>query len=60
LKIRDIFAQGKNTLSYEVFPPKKDTDFAIVERAVLEMAAKHPDYMTVALSYDFARGNLAF
>ncbi len=47
MKIRDIFAQGKNTLSYEVFPPKKDTDFAIVERAVLEMAAKHPDYMSV-------------
>ena len=47
MKIRDLITQGKATLSFEVFPPKKDTDFADVEAAALGIAAFKPDYMSV-------------
>ena len=47
MKIRDLITQDKATLSLEVFPPKKDTDFADVEAAALGIAAFKPDYMSV-------------
>ena len=47
MKIRDIIGQEKATLSFEVFPPKKDTDFASVEAAALGIAALRPSYMSV-------------
>ena len=47
MKIRDIINGEKPTLSFEVFPPKKDTDFADVEAAALGIAAFKPDYMSV-------------
>lgn len=47
MKIRDLITQDNATLSFEVFPPKKDTDFADVEAAALGIAAFKPDYMSV-------------
>lgn len=47
MKIRDLITQDEATLSFEVFPPKKDTDFADVEAAALGIAAFKPDYMSV-------------
>lgn len=47
MKIRDLITQDKATLSFEVFPPKKDTDFADVEAAALGIAAFKLDYMSV-------------
>lgn len=47
MKITEIINNDTPTISFEVFPPKKDTDFTEVERAVLEMAAVHPAYMSV-------------
>ena len=47
MRIRDLITQDKATLSFEVFPPKKDTDFADVEAAALGIAAFKPDYMSV-------------
>lgn len=47
MKIRDIINQDRPTLSFEVFPPKKDTDFADVEAAACSIAAYKPDYMSV-------------
>lgn len=47
MKIRDLITQDKATLSFEVFPPKKDTVFADVEAAALGIAAFKPDYMSV-------------
>lgn len=47
MKIRDLITQDKATLSFEVFPPKKDTDFADVEAAALGIVAFKPDYMSV-------------
>ena len=38
MKIRDILAEGKPTLSFEVFPPKTQDAFASVEKAAEEMA----------------------
>lgn len=47
MKIREILNQDKASLSFEVFPPKKDTDFAEVEAAALAIASQKPDYMSV-------------
>ena len=47
MKITEIINNDTPTISFEVFPPKKDTDFVEVERAVLEVAATHPAYMSV-------------
>ena len=47
MKIRDIINQDRPTLSFEVFPPKRDTDFADVEAAACSIAAYKPDYMSV-------------
>lgn len=47
MKIIDILNQDKPSISFEVFPPKKDTDFAYVEAAALEIAALKPGYMSV-------------
>ena len=47
MKISELLNQEKATLSFEVFPPKKDTDFENVERAASDIAALHPSYMSV-------------
>ena len=47
MKIRDIFAEGKPTLSFEVFPPKTQDAFASVEKAAEEIARLHPAFMSV-------------
>ena len=38
MKIRDIIDREQETLSMEVFPPKKDTDFEMVKEAALQIA----------------------
>ena len=47
MKIRDILTQDTATISFEVFPPKKSTDFGNVEAAALGIAALQPAYMSV-------------
>ena len=47
MKIRDIINADKPTLSFEVFPPKRDTDFANVQTAAFGIAALKPSYMSV-------------
>lgn len=47
MKIRDILAEGKPTLSFEVFPPKTQDKFETVERAAEEIARLHPAFMSV-------------
>ena len=46
MKIRDILNKDTATISFEVFPPKKSTDFGNVE-AALGIAALQPAYMSV-------------
>ena len=47
MKIRDILARDKVTLSYEVFPPKKDMPFEPVLNAVDKLCLDKPDFMSV-------------
>lgn len=47
MKILDILKQDKVTLSFEVFPPKTSSSYESVARATQEIAALHPDFMSV-------------
>ena len=47
MKIRDILAQGKPTLSFEVFPPKTEAAYESVEAATKEIAKLKPSFMSV-------------
>ena len=47
MKIREILAQGRPTISFEVFPPKKEADYQSVEEAALKIAGLRPDFMSV-------------
>lgn len=47
MKIRDILAEGKLSLSFEVFPPKTDTAFESVRIATEEIAKLSPSFMSV-------------
>ena len=47
MKIKDILAREKVTLSYEVFPPKKDMPFEPVLNAVDKLCLDRPDFMSV-------------
>lgn len=58
MKISDIFATGKPTLSFEVFPPKTSDKYEVVEKAVREIAALKPDFMSV--TYGAGGGTSAY
>ena len=47
MKIIDILKEEKVTLSFEVFPPKKEANFDSVKKATEEIAALHPAFMSV-------------
>lgn len=47
MKIIDILKQDKMSLSFEVFPPKKETSFENVKAATESIAALGPSFMSV-------------
>ena len=47
MKIIDILKQEQMSLSFEVFPPKKETSFESVRIATEEIAALKPSFMSV-------------
>lgn len=47
MKIIDILKKPEMSLSFEVFPPKKETSFENVKRATQEIAALKPSFMSV-------------
>lgn len=47
MKIIDILNQENMSLSFEVFPPKKETSFVSVRVATEEIAALRPSFMSV-------------
>lgn len=47
MKIKDILSSGRPTVSFEVFPPKKDAPFAPVKDAVIRLAQQNPAFMSV-------------
>ena len=47
MKIKDILAEGRPTLSFEVFPPKTEDKYESVEMAASEIAKLNPAFMSV-------------
>ncbi|MCI9161681.1 MAG: methylenetetrahydrofolate reductase [NAD(P)H] [Lachnospiraceae bacterium] len=47
MKIRDILTKGGPTLSFEVFPPKTEDKYELVEQAAVEIARLKPAFMSV-------------
>ena len=47
MKIKDILAAGKPSVSFEVFPPRKDAPFEPVRETVSRLALQKPSFMSV-------------
>ena len=48
MKIKDILAKGQPTLSFEVFPPKEESNFTLpLRKRALEIAKLNPSFMSV-------------
>jgi len=47
MKIKDILAQDRPTISFEVFPPKTMDNYASVEKAARTIAGLKPDFMSI-------------
>lgn len=47
MRIRDIIDSKPVTISCELFPPKKDSDFAGVQQAAEKISALHPDFISI-------------
>ena len=47
MKISDILAGGRPSVSFEVFPPKADAPFEPIRRAVARLAMQKPSFMSV-------------
>ncbi len=47
MKLTELFSQNKFSLSFEVFPPKTESNFESVKHAVEEIAKLHPSFMSV-------------
>ncbi len=59
MKIIDILQQDKVTLSFEVFPPKKESSFESVQNAARVIAALRPDFISITYGAA-ASGNSRF
>jgi len=47
MKIKDILAGGRPSVSFEIFPPRKDAPFTPVKEAVERLARQRPSFMSV-------------
>ena len=47
MKIKDILAEGRPSVSFEIFPPRKDAPFAPVKETVERLALERPSFMSV-------------
>jgi len=47
MKIRDILARGRPSISFEVFPSKKDVPLEPVKTAVARLASSRPSFISV-------------
>ena len=56
MKISELFKSGKPVLSFEVFPPKKDSSVESITAAIDELAQLRPAYISVTYG---AGGNTA-
>ena len=58
MKIIDLLQSGRPTLSFEVFPPKTDAAYEPLLENVQDIAALHPDFMSV--TYGAGGGTSAY
>lgn len=47
MKIKDILDQKKLSISFEIFPPKKDSSYDSVMNTALALSALNPDFMSI-------------
>ena len=47
MKIKDILAEGRPSVSFEIFPPRKDAPFEPVKEAAERLAHEKPSFMSV-------------
>ncbi len=47
MKVSQILANGRQSLSFEIFPPKKESAFESIKEATEKVASLNPDYMSV-------------
>ncbi|MCD8372370.1 MAG: methylenetetrahydrofolate reductase [NAD(P)H] [Clostridia bacterium] len=58
MKVTDIIKSKKATLSFEVFPPKTSDKFESISKAIGDIAALRPDFMSV--TYGAGGGTSAY
>ena len=58
MKLSNLWNEKSVTLSFEVFPPKKDSDFDTVRFAAEQIAELKPDFMSV--TYGAGGGTSAY
>lgn len=58
MKISDLLAENKYSISFEVFPPKTQDNYETVEKATREIAALKPEFMSV--TYGAGGGTSAY
>lgn len=58
MKVTDILKRKNATLSFEVFPPKTSDKFESISRAISDIAALRPDFMSV--TYGAGGGTSAY
>ena len=47
MKIKDIYKQNKKSLSFEIFPPKKDTELESIDETLEVLCELDPDFISV-------------
>jgi methylenetetrahydrofolate reductase (NADPH) len=47
MKIADIYKQNKRSLSFEIFPPKKDTELESIDETLEVLCELEPDFISV-------------
>ena len=57
MKISDIYNNKKRTLSFEIFPPKKDSALENIDETLSVLAELNPDYISVTLGAGGSTGS---
>ena len=47
MNVADLLHSGRPTLSFEIFPPKKNTNFPSVKKAAKDIAEIEPDFISI-------------
>ena len=47
MRIPELFKSGKTVLSFEIFPPKKDSSIDTVYKTLDGLSDLHPDFISV-------------